>query len=139
MDVELADVPVHSLVPEPLRDVASVDDFMARLPEFDGDIAEQLAAAEAAGECLRFVGAWAHCCKLWSLAPSRFHVSCEAPSAAMSHQADSPQSLLPRKLQTSYLSPRHPAPIMRRCPFRNDLPVDQGPGLGLAQARQTQT
>ena len=57
MDVELADVPVHSLVPEPLRDVASVDDFMARLPEFDGDIAEQLAAAEAAGECLRFVGA----------------------------------------------------------------------------------
>lgn len=57
MDVELADVPVCSLVPEPLRGAASVDDFMARLPEFDGDIAEQLAAAEAAGECLRFVGA----------------------------------------------------------------------------------
>ena len=57
MDVELADIPVHSLVPEPLRDVASVDDFMARLPEFDGGIAEQLAKAEAAGECLRFVGA----------------------------------------------------------------------------------
>ncbi|KAK9826886.1 hypothetical protein WJX81_004474 [Elliptochloris bilobata] len=56
MDVELADIPVHSLVPEPLRDVASADEFMARLPEFDGDLAEQLAAAEAAGECLRFVG-----------------------------------------------------------------------------------
>ena len=56
MDVELADIPVHSLVPEPLRDVASVEDFMARLPEFDADLAAQLEAAEAAGECLRFVG-----------------------------------------------------------------------------------
>ena len=68
MDVELADVPVHSLVPEPLRDVASVDDFMARLPEFDGDIADQLAAAEAAGECLRFVGVCILCHGKWTLA-----------------------------------------------------------------------
>ena len=57
MDLELEDVPVHSLVPEPLRGLASPDDFLARLPEFDGDLAQQLAAAEAAGECLRFVGA----------------------------------------------------------------------------------
>ena len=65
MDVELADIPVHSLVPEPLREVASVDDFMARLPEFDGDIAGQLADAEAAGECLRFVGAFTQL--LWGM------------------------------------------------------------------------
>lgn len=57
MDVELDDIPVHSLVPEALRGVASVDEFMARLPDFDGELAEQLAAADAAGECLRFVGA----------------------------------------------------------------------------------
>ena len=57
MDVELDDIPVHSLVPEALRDVASVDEFMARLPDFDGELAEQLSAADAAGECLRFVGA----------------------------------------------------------------------------------
>ena len=57
MDVELDDIPVHSLVPEALRDVASVDEFMARLPDFDGELAEQLATADAAGECLRFVGA----------------------------------------------------------------------------------
>ena len=57
MDIELDDIPVHSLVPEPLRETASVDDFMARLPEFDGDLADELAAADAAGECLRFVGA----------------------------------------------------------------------------------
>lgn len=57
MDLELDDVPVHSLVPEPLRGLASPDDFLARLPEFDGDLAQQLADAEAAGECLRFVGA----------------------------------------------------------------------------------
>ena len=77
MDVELADVPVHSLVPEPLRDVASVDNFMARLPEFDGDIAEQLAAAEAAGECLRFVGACILLLRNVDFGSSRCHVSGE--------------------------------------------------------------
>lgn len=55
--VELADVPVQSLVPEPLRGVASADEFMAALPQYDDDMAAQLDEANAAGECLRFVGA----------------------------------------------------------------------------------
>ena len=59
MDIELDDVPVDSLVPEPLREISSVSDFMQRLPEFDGDMAKQLEDAEAADECLRFVGE--HC------------------------------------------------------------------------------
>lgn len=55
--LELEDVPVQSLVPEPLREVESVDEYLARLPEFDGDMEAALREAEAAGECLRFVGA----------------------------------------------------------------------------------
>lgn len=57
MMVELADVPVESLVPEPLRDIESADDFMAALPQYDADMAARLEEASAAGECLRFVGA----------------------------------------------------------------------------------
>lgn len=56
MNMELEDVPVTSLVPAALRDVASVADFMQLLPEYDQDMAEQLATAEARDECLRFVG-----------------------------------------------------------------------------------
>ena len=56
MEIELGDVPVDSLVPEPLRDVESVSEFMEQLPKYDGDMAAQLEEAEAAGECLRFVG-----------------------------------------------------------------------------------
>ena len=52
----LSDVPVHSLVPEPLRSIASADEFMAALPEYDGEMAQQLDEATAAGDCLRFVG-----------------------------------------------------------------------------------
>ncbi|CAL8471282.1 g10824 [Coccomyxa elongata] len=56
MMVELADVPVESLVPEPLRDIKSADEFMAALPQYDADMAARLEEASAAGECLRFVG-----------------------------------------------------------------------------------
>ena len=56
MMTELSSVPVHSLVPEPLQSIASADEFMARLPEFDGLMAQQLDEATAAGDCLRFVG-----------------------------------------------------------------------------------
>ena len=57
MEVELDEIPVHSLVPAALRDIASADEFMARLPQHDGEMAALLSDAEAAGECLRFVGA----------------------------------------------------------------------------------
>jgi aspartokinase/homoserine dehydrogenase 1 len=43
-------------VPEPLRAVSSGDEYMKRLPDFDGEMADKLKAAEAAGEVLRYVG-----------------------------------------------------------------------------------
>ncbi len=57
MMVELGNIPVHSLVPEPLAAAASVGEFMAGLPAHDADMAARLDEATAAGECLRFVGA----------------------------------------------------------------------------------
>jgi len=56
LQLELSDVPIQSLVPEPLRDVESVDEFMKELPKYDGDILKQQEAAAAAGEVLCFVG-----------------------------------------------------------------------------------
>jgi len=56
LGVELGDIPVESLVPGPLRAVASGADYMARLPEFDGEMATRLKEAEASGEVLRYVG-----------------------------------------------------------------------------------
>ena len=41
LNLELSDVPIQSLVPEPLRKVESVDEFMKELPKFDGDILKQ--------------------------------------------------------------------------------------------------
>jgi len=54
--LELNDVPVQSLVPEPLRAVASADEYMKRIPDFDAEMDKKLKEADAAGECLRFVG-----------------------------------------------------------------------------------
>jgi len=50
----LEDVRVESLVPESLRQ-ASVEDFMARLPEVDAAFAQRLRDAAAAGNVLRYV------------------------------------------------------------------------------------
>lgn len=54
--VELDDIPVQSLVPEPLRAVQSSTEYMERLPQYDADMEAQLKEAEEAGECLRYVG-----------------------------------------------------------------------------------
>ena len=56
MNLELSDVAVQSLVPEPLQNVASADEFMQRLPDYDAELAQQVSEASDAGECLRFVG-----------------------------------------------------------------------------------
>ncbi|CAN1824363.1 Bifunctional aspartokinase/homoserine dehydrogenase, chloroplastic (Fragment) [Linum perenne] len=56
LKLELSDIPVQSLVPEPLRASASADEFMKQLPEFDQDIAKERRAAEGEGEVLRYVG-----------------------------------------------------------------------------------
>jgi aspartokinase/homoserine dehydrogenase 1 len=55
LTLELGDVRIEGLVPMALQD-SSVDEFMARLPEFDGEMAAKFAAASAAGEVLRYVG-----------------------------------------------------------------------------------
>lgn len=47
MPLELAGVPPQSLVPAALQGAASVDDFMARLPEFDADMQARVAEADA--------------------------------------------------------------------------------------------
>jgi bifunctional aspartokinase / homoserine dehydrogenase 1 len=54
--LELDDIPVESLVPEPLRACPTADEYLARLPEFDQEMAARLASAEASGEVLRYVG-----------------------------------------------------------------------------------
>lgn len=56
LKLELSDVPVESLVPEPLRGVASVEEFMERLPQFDKDMAKKQQDAKDAGDVLRYVG-----------------------------------------------------------------------------------
>ena len=55
LPLELGDVAVDGLVPEPLQE-GSVEDFMARLPEHDADMTEIVRSAQEAGEVLRFVG-----------------------------------------------------------------------------------
>ncbi|KAJ7942870.1 Aspartokinase-homoserine dehydrogenase [Quillaja saponaria] len=56
LKLELADIPVKSLVPEPLRASASPQEFMQQLPKFDQDLTKQQQSAEDAGEVLRYVG-----------------------------------------------------------------------------------
>ncbi|KAF2712483.1 hypothetical protein K504DRAFT_480139 [Pleomassaria siparia CBS 279.74] len=48
--------PVQSLIPKELESCTSGDDFLARLPEFDGQMDELKAAAEKEGKVVRFVG-----------------------------------------------------------------------------------
>jgi bifunctional aspartokinase / homoserine dehydrogenase 1 len=55
LEVELSDMKVQSLVPEPLRKV-SVDEFMSRVHEYDDQMSQMAEEALAKGEVLRFVG-----------------------------------------------------------------------------------
>jgi len=56
LQLELSDIKVKSLVPEPLQGLDSVDEFMSQLPNYDQDIEAQRKEAEEAGEVLRYVG-----------------------------------------------------------------------------------
>ncbi|CAK7328840.1 unnamed protein product [Dovyalis caffra] len=56
LKLELSDIPVQSLVPEPLRAVASAEEFMQQLPQFDNEMARARQEAEDAGDVLRYVG-----------------------------------------------------------------------------------
>jgi homoserine dehydrogenase len=48
--------PVQSLIPKELESVASGDEFLQRLPEFDAQMEETKSAAEKEGKVVRFVG-----------------------------------------------------------------------------------
>jgi len=48
--------PVQSLIPKELESAASADQFMQRLPEYDGQMEEIKLAAENEGKVVRFVG-----------------------------------------------------------------------------------
>ncbi|KAI1444417.1 homoserine dehydrogenase-domain-containing protein [Annulohypoxylon stygium] len=48
--------PVQSLIPKELESVASGDEFLQRLPEFDSQMGETKLAAEKQGKVVRFVG-----------------------------------------------------------------------------------
>ncbi|KAK6214421.1 hypothetical protein LQW54_004470 [Pestalotiopsis sp. IQ-011] len=48
--------PVQSLIPQALESVASGDEFLERLPEFDSDMEGTKTAAEKEGKVVRFVG-----------------------------------------------------------------------------------
>lgn len=48
--------PVQSLIPKELESVASGDEFLQRLPEFDSQMEETKVAAEKEGKVVRFVG-----------------------------------------------------------------------------------
>ncbi|KAF5832579.1 homoserine dehydrogenase [Dunaliella salina] len=55
VQVELDTLVLESLVPEPLVGL-DVDEFMAKLPEYDGYMAQRASAAEAANQVVRYVG-----------------------------------------------------------------------------------
>lgn len=52
--IEIGDFPVQNLVPEPLRD-CSIEEFLERLPEFDGDMHALYESARLEGKNLRYV------------------------------------------------------------------------------------
>ncbi|AET04095.2 putative homoserine dehydrogenase, Aspartate kinase [Medicago truncatula] len=56
LKLELSNIPIESLVPEPLRACASAQEFMQQLPKFDQEFAKKQEDADNAGEVLRYVG-----------------------------------------------------------------------------------
>jgi aspartokinase/homoserine dehydrogenase 1 len=53
--LELGDFPVQSLVPEALQE-CSIEEFLDRLSDYDGDMQAMYEQAQAAGKSLRYVG-----------------------------------------------------------------------------------
>ena len=56
LSLSLDDIHVESLVPEPLREVASVDAFLDGLAAHDASMAARLGAAQRDGAVLRYLG-----------------------------------------------------------------------------------
>lgn len=56
LKLELHDIPVQSLVPEPLQRCTSVEEYLNKLPEFDHEMRKQREDADSSAEVLRYVG-----------------------------------------------------------------------------------
>ncbi|KAI9494416.1 hypothetical protein BDB00DRAFT_819068 [Zychaea mexicana] len=56
LDLDLSTLSVENIVPGPLQSVASADEFMAKLPEFDGHFKQLNEEAKKEGQVLRYVG-----------------------------------------------------------------------------------
>ncbi|KAF3785541.1 Bifunctional aspartokinase/homoserine dehydrogenase 2 [Nymphaea thermarum] len=56
LKLELSDIPIQSLVPEPLTKCSSAEEFMQQLNKYDGEITKQRIEAANNGEVLRYVG-----------------------------------------------------------------------------------
>ena len=56
IEVSLEDIEVENLVPKELAEAESIDAFMGRLSELDAGMQKRAREAEAANECLRYVG-----------------------------------------------------------------------------------
>ncbi|KAF7726994.1 hypothetical protein EC973_008107 [Apophysomyces ossiformis] len=56
LDLDLSTLPVENIVPEPLQNIASAEEFMTRLPEFDDHFAKLNEEAKKEGKVLRYVG-----------------------------------------------------------------------------------
>eukprot|EP00894_Picocystis_sp_ML_P001371 jgi/Pico_ML_1/51888/g19.t1 len=56
-DLELSDIPVESLVPEPLRSIEGVDEFMAKLPEYDGEMEIKMSELTGSDNIISFTTA----------------------------------------------------------------------------------
>ncbi|KAI9244714.1 hypothetical protein BDA99DRAFT_448324 [Phascolomyces articulosus] len=56
LDLDLSTLPVENIVPGPLQSVASADEFMAKLPEFDDHFKQLNEGAKKEGQVLRYVG-----------------------------------------------------------------------------------
>ncbi|KAL3571663.1 hypothetical protein D5086_025567 [Populus alba] len=54
--MELSDILVQSLVPQPPRASASAEEHMQQLPQFDSEMARERQEAEDVGDVLRYVG-----------------------------------------------------------------------------------
>ncbi|KAG0167696.1 hypothetical protein DFQ28_005804 [Apophysomyces sp. BC1034] len=56
LDLDLSTLPVENIVPEPLQGVATAEEFMTRLPEFDAHFAKINEEAKKENQVLRYVG-----------------------------------------------------------------------------------
>ncbi|GAA5808682.1 hypothetical protein MFLAVUS_002076 [Mucor flavus] len=56
VELDLSTLPVENIVPEALQSIASTDEFMSKLPEFDDHFAKLNSEALSEGQVLRYVG-----------------------------------------------------------------------------------